>query len=249
MRPAEDMAPAPARARRRARTVRDVLAVTLTIGTGSLDAISFLALGSVFVSVMTGNLVLLGIAAGKGEGAVAWQVALAFAGYAAGVAIGTVIAGQPTDSQAAWPGRVNAALAAELVLLAGFIAGWELSQAMPSGVVRLALLTAASAAMGLQSAAVDRLAVPGFSSTYLTSTMIRAVAQLVRGRGDHLAVRLAALACAIGGAAGGALLLAQAPRLAPVIAVAILCAVLVTAVVLTRRGRLLTVSEQARGTG
>lgn len=103
---------------RRAAAVRDALAIALAVGTGSLDAISFLALGSVFVSVMTGDLVLLGIAARRGNAALSWHVALAFAGYAAGVSCGTLIAGQPADEQPAWPATVTRALLAELAVLA-----------------------------------------------------------------------------------------------------------------------------------
>jgi len=228
---------------RRAAAVRNILTVALAIGTGSLDAIGFLALGNVFVSVMTGNLVLLGVGLGTGRTALAWHVALAIAGYAAGVAGGTMIAGRPVDGQPAWPPRVCGALLAELAVLCGFTAGWEAGAARPSGGAQFALLGTASLAMGLQSSAVDRLAVPGFSSTYLTSTLIRAVAQLVLGRRDHLTAKLAALACAIAGALGGALLIARAPRLAPAIAGVIVAGVLSTAWWLSRSGGLLTAAE------
>jgi uncharacterized membrane protein YoaK (UPF0700 family) len=42
--------------------------VLLTFGTGVVDGSTFLSLGHVFASVMTGNLVLLGLAAGTGRG-------------------------------------------------------------------------------------------------------------------------------------------------------------------------------------
>jgi len=43
--------------------MRDSLVVLLTVTTGAVDAASFLALGHVFGSVITGNLVLRGVAA------------------------------------------------------------------------------------------------------------------------------------------------------------------------------------------
>ncbi|HEY5990219.1 MAG TPA: DUF1275 family protein, partial [Streptosporangiaceae bacterium] len=52
-------------------TARDTFVVLLTATTGAVDAASFLALGTVFSSVITGNLVLLGIAAGVGRSALA----------------------------------------------------------------------------------------------------------------------------------------------------------------------------------
>ena len=39
----------------------------LTFLTGCADAIGFLALGGAFASVMTGNMVLLGLSAGRGD--------------------------------------------------------------------------------------------------------------------------------------------------------------------------------------
>ena len=45
---------------------RDGLLVLLTLTTGAVDASSFLHLGNVFSSVITGNLVLLGLSAATG---------------------------------------------------------------------------------------------------------------------------------------------------------------------------------------
>src|SRR5258708_8118543 len=44
-----------------------VLAAVLTAGTGAADAISFLRLGNVFTSMMTGNLIQVGVAVGRGD--------------------------------------------------------------------------------------------------------------------------------------------------------------------------------------
>ena len=53
--------------------IRDVLLNALTVSSGSVDAISFLALGRVFSAFMTGNIAFLGLrVAGAGApGAVA----------------------------------------------------------------------------------------------------------------------------------------------------------------------------------
>jgi Protein of unknown function (DUF1275) len=48
-----------------------VLAVAITLGTGAMDVVSFTRLGGVFSSVMTGNLVLLGLAAARPSGELA----------------------------------------------------------------------------------------------------------------------------------------------------------------------------------
>src|SRR5258708_37831425 len=69
-------------------TAITVLAVVLTLGTGATDVASFTRLGGVFTSVMTGNLVLLGLAVGRLSGALALHALVTFAGYMAGVAAG-----------------------------------------------------------------------------------------------------------------------------------------------------------------
>jgi uncharacterized membrane protein YoaK (UPF0700 family) len=237
--------PAPTERSRRAAAARTVLTVALTAGSGSLDAVAFLALGKVFVSVITGNLVLFGIGLGQREHQLALRVAVAIVSYAVGATAGAVITGRARADQPVWPGRVTVALLAELALLAGFAGGWELAAARPAGGAQLALLAVAAAAMGLQSAAVHRLALPGFSSTYLTSTLIRAVTELVLGPRDHVAPKVAALTSVVAGALAGAVLITEAPRFAPVIAIAALAAVLVTTAILGRRGGLLTAPEPA----
>ena len=52
-------------------SARDLLVVLLTVTTGRVDATVFLHLGHVFASVITGTLVLLGVAAGTHDGALA----------------------------------------------------------------------------------------------------------------------------------------------------------------------------------
>src|SRR5260221_13070662 len=64
--------------------VRDLLLNALTISSGAVDAISFLALGKVFSAFMTGNIAFLGlrVAGASAPGAVAILVSLA--AFAAG---------------------------------------------------------------------------------------------------------------------------------------------------------------------
>jgi len=238
--------PVPTDRSRRAAATRTGLTVALAAGSGSLDAVAYLALGKVFVSVITGNLVLFGIGLGDhGQHQVAMRVAVAIVSYAIGATAGAAITGRAENDQPVWPGRVTTALLVELVLLGGFAVGWELSAARPAGTVRLILLAVAAAAMGLQSAAVNRLTLPGFSSTYLTSTLIRAVTELVLGPRDHIGAKVAALASVIAGALAGALLVTEAARFAPTIAIGLLAAVLVVALTLSRGAGLLTAPEPA----
>jgi uncharacterized membrane protein YoaK (UPF0700 family) len=148
---------------------RDVLVVILTLTTGALDAVTYLRLGKVFSSVITGNLALLGIAVGEHRGTLALNGGLALAGYAFGVLTGGIVAGTPQQGQPVWPVQVTATLAVELAVLVTFGAEWLAAGSHPAGPSRLALLMLAAVSMGMQSTAVRRLG--RMSTTYLTSTL------------------------------------------------------------------------------
>src|SRR5580658_4270646 len=72
--------------------VLTVIAVALTFASGAMDVASFTRLGTVFTSVMTGNIVLWGLAAARGSLTLANHTAVAIGGYIAGVAAGSRIA-------------------------------------------------------------------------------------------------------------------------------------------------------------
>jgi uncharacterized membrane protein YoaK (UPF0700 family) len=207
-----------------------VLAAALTVGAGAMDVASFTQLGGVFSSVMTGNLVLLGLAAAQLSGELAAHTALAFAGYVAGAALGTWIAGPPRAREHTWPVAVTQTLVVELAVMGVFSAGWVLTHAQPTGGPQLALLAVAALGMGLQSAAVRRLGTT-LSTTYLTGTLTGVVASIVLRRRsadiDHRGVAVL-VAVAVGAAAGGVLLLV-APAIFPVLPLATLSVVIATA--------------------
>jgi uncharacterized membrane protein YoaK (UPF0700 family) len=203
-----------------------LFAVALTAGTGAMDVACFVRLGNVFASVMTGNLVLLGLAAARLSGALAAHTLVAFAGFVTGVAAGSrlVPAGKVPEGNVHH--RVPAVLLVELVLLAGFTAGWELTGAAPHGGNQLVLVAVAAAAMGMQSAAARGLSAR-VSTTYLTSTLTTVVASLVHPGSRKVQWREATqlLALASGAAVGG-LVLATAPAVLPAIPLAALVLVI-----------------------
>jgi uncharacterized membrane protein YoaK (UPF0700 family) len=199
--------------------------VVLALTTGATDAITFLRLGSVFSSVITGNLALLGVAAGRQDPALAVSGGLALAGYGLGVILGAACAGRPAEGQPIWPGRVTITLAAEFVVLAGFSGGWWASGGHPAGAARLTLLVLAAGAMGMESSAVRRLG--QMSATYLTSTLTGVLEGLVRSRWPRDWPRSAGvLAAMVTGALLGALADTKYQVCAPAAVMAPLAAVL-----------------------
>lgn len=208
-------------------------AALLTLGTGGIDVVSFTRLGGVFTSVMTANIVLFGLSIAQRSGVLARHTALSVGCYVLGVAAAArAIALTPRHRLAAerdaWPPMVTVVFGAELLLLAGLAAGWELTGGHPPGGDQYLLQGIAAAAMGMQSAAVRALGAGNFSTTYLTGQLTGLVSTLVtpgkpRWPGWRQAGPLLAL---ISGALLAGLLIARAPRAIPVITFAPLAVVL-----------------------
>lgn len=220
------------------RDLSDSLLVLLAFGAGAVDGISFLGLGRVFTANMTGNLVLLGVAVGRGASSDVLRSGIAFATFAAGVFVATLIAARSTKRHP-WPTGVKVALAIEAVAQAALLAGWLASAGRP-GVTLKAVLTGASAlAMGLQSGSVVALGVAGISTTYVTGTLTGLIGELASARGsrrDWARRALVVVAILVGAACGGLLVL-DARRVAPALPLAVTLLVLATGLyVLPRAG-------------
>ena len=208
---------------------RDGLVVTLTLVTGAIDAIGLLRLGGVFTSVMTGNMVLLGIATANHDASIAIHTGVAFLAYVVGSFLGARVAGHAEPDEHLWPRPVVNALALELALLVAFGVWWEVVGAAPSTGVAYALLGLNAAALGVQSSAVLRFGLSGLSTTYLTGTLTQFIAGLTK-RGAPLQVRSALILLAlIGGAAAGATVAVHFPRFAPAVPITALGVVVVGA--------------------
>src|SRR3954469_3350369 len=95
------------RAHEAAHRLSITLAVVLTIGSGAMDAIGFSRLGDVFTSVMTGNMVLLGISAGNGDHELAFRIGIAFVAFAVGVIASGRITKRHLGETNLWPRGVT----------------------------------------------------------------------------------------------------------------------------------------------
>jgi uncharacterized membrane protein YoaK (UPF0700 family) len=196
-----------------------VALIALTASTASLDVTAFLRLGGVFASVMTSNLVFVGIAAVKTEAAFGTRCAVAILSYVVGVGIGSAIA-QPSGTENRLGTRpLSLLLTGELAILVGYTIWWMTAGGHPHGWTQLVLLGIIACAMGGQSAAARQLGNPDASTTYLTGTLTSLVSSLAAGRRpdpEAVAVILALLA----GAAAGVGLLEAAPDTVPLLALA-----------------------------
>jgi len=156
---------------------RESMLLVLTLAAASVDAISYLGLGHVFTAMMTGNTVLLGLALAQGEVLAAVRSILALIGFAIGAFVGAIIV-ERESYPPEWPAAVTAALAFETIILAIFAANFTLFDGIRGGMIYLLIILSALA-MGVQSAAVRRLGVPGIATTYITGTLTSLMVDLL----------------------------------------------------------------------
>src|SRR5262249_33886690 len=145
------------------------IVLLVTFAAGCVDAISYLAV-HVFTANMTGNAVLLGIYVGQGRGAAAVNSLIAMIVFIAGVVLGAVLAGEGGD-KAKTIASVRTEVIFETIILAVFAAAFLLPLPREARVVTLLVIISSALAMGLQSAAVRRLHLPGIATTYITGTI------------------------------------------------------------------------------
>jgi uncharacterized membrane protein YoaK (UPF0700 family) len=228
-----------------------LIAIALTFASGANDVASFTRLGDVFTSVMTGNIVLLGLSLAERSVSLASHTVVSIGGYIAGVAGGTwvshgfkVRSGRPADEEgdqarvSVLPGHLSWALFAELALLAGFTAGWEVTGSRPAGWAQFVLLAVLAAAMGVQSSAVNEMGLAAVSTTFLTGTLTGLVSSLVSPGQDtpHGLRRFGVLIGLAAGAGLCGLLLTTAAAAVPVLPLAALITALVLSAAPLRNG-------------
>jgi uncharacterized membrane protein YoaK (UPF0700 family) len=210
-------------------TVRDLRLIGLTLSSGAIDAISFVALGKVFTAFMTGNLVFLGLGVGDAGGPDLLRVLIALAAFAAGVYGATKIV-NGSSGPGTWSPGVAFALAGTVVLQAGFLALWVTVSGRPgteSGDVLIGLM---ALAMGLQSGAVASLAVKGVFTTAATATVIFIMRDLAAADSSarERARLTGVLLALVTGALAGGLLLVHARPYAPLLPLVVTGAVTFT---------------------
>jgi uncharacterized membrane protein YoaK (UPF0700 family) len=200
------------------------LLLLLTVLTGIVDAVAYLALGHVFVANMTGNVVFLGFAAAGADGLSVAGSLVAIACFLAGgaaVARLAVRLGDDRLRQLRTATAVQAVLCAAAIPVAA-VAGDDLGPG-----TRYALIVLLALAMGIQNVTARRLAVADLTTTVLTMTLtgIAADSWLGGGSGANTARRVLAVGAMVLGAIVGAVLLLQIAPVAPLAVAALLLAV------------------------
>src|SRR6266481_1833651 len=215
--------------------VRDLLLNALTVSSGAVDAISFLALGKVFSAFMTGNIAFLGLRVAGASAPGVVSILISIAAFAVGVYLSTRIV-KPSESSGMWSQRVTVALGVSLIAHAVFLDVWFATNGQPSIDVAHILLGLWGLAMGIQSAAVRRLHVEGVFTTAATATVIFLVGDVTKWSATVVERRRLAgvLISLFVGATAGGLLLVHAPILAPILPFLVTVAAVATAAIVLR---------------
>ncbi len=102
------------------------LLLVLAAIAGLVDAAGFVLFDNVFVANMTGNSVMLGIAAVTGRTDTTVRAVLALLGFLAGAAVGTLLTdrAQRQQTNESWPTSVTEADMVEAVLLTTAASAW-----------------------------------------------------------------------------------------------------------------------------
>jgi uncharacterized membrane protein YoaK (UPF0700 family) len=156
---------------------QDAILALLAAAAGTLDVLGFLRLGPALMSAMTGNAALFGLAIGQHQLVAALHSGAAFGGFVIGVATGALMLGDAADG---WSPRVTYVITIETAMLGVFSLLWLASGDQFQATVGYVLVLLASAGMGLQSAAVRQLKIPGVTTTFFTGTLTSVVISAVR---------------------------------------------------------------------
>lgn len=148
-----------------------------TWAAGSMDALGYLGLDHVFTANMTGNTVLLGLAAGRGELPAALRSIAALAGFVMGLALGAAVIQRQKPASNVRRAILGAVIV-ECGVVAAFTGLWHVPFRGTSPSAVQVLIVLAAAAMGIQSAIVRRLNLPGIATTYITGTITSCVSGL-----------------------------------------------------------------------
>ncbi len=174
----------------------------LTVATGVVDAVSYLALDHVFTGNMTGNVLFVGFGLAGSGSVPLLNNAIALAGFLAGAILaGRVVRGRTHVTRLPTAHLLLLASTAAATLILGLV--WLLL-GTPMGGWLLGLTAVLAASMGMQAVAARGAGITDVTTVVITSTLVNFAmdSPLAGGTGDKW-VRRAGAVVSMG--AGGAL--------------------------------------------
>lgn len=177
----------------------------LTVVSGVVDAVSFLALGHVFTANMTGNVALIGFGIAGAPGFSVAASACALGLFLVGAVVGGRISLRLPSERSLLLMVVVIELA--LTVVAAVIARSHHDN-IGSGWTRYTLIALLALGMGTRNSAVRKIGVPDMPTTVLTTTLTGFASEsfLAGGHNPNVVHRTTSVLCMFGGALVGAVL-------------------------------------------
>jgi len=159
-------------------TVRlDVVLLLLAAIGGSVDVMSYFQFHT-FTANMTGNTILLGISKGDGKLSSSMHSLTALMGFISGTFLGAFIV---EKKEARWTSYITLSLTIETIIIAAFSALSFFYTASESSYLIYLTIALSAIAMGMQSATIRYLKIPGIVTTFITGTITSIGMSVVQG--------------------------------------------------------------------
>lgn len=156
----------------------DIMLMLLASVAGCIDVMSYYRLGHVFTANMTGNTILLGLSIGEGKLSSSLHSLTALAGFFVGALLGAFIV---ENKKKSWPFYITLSLAIESCIIAALAIIWLLQKKPISEAMLYTSILLSAIAMGIQSAAIRHLHIPGVVTTFITGTLTSIGMSAVKG--------------------------------------------------------------------
>jgi len=164
-----------------------LLLLLLTLNAAWIDMLSYLSLGRVFASFMTGNLLFIGLGVAQGNSGLLIRALVAVLVFLVGVAFGSFCLGRAPQQQSgpAWHHTFVRYLLMEWLLLLVYAILWRVTSNLSQQAgAQILLLCLAALGMGIQGALVLAFKIPGVVADAVTATLIT-LGQRLAHRLDH----------------------------------------------------------------
>lgn len=150
----------------------------LAFASGCADVATYMQLGHVFASAVTGSTALLGLALSRGQWLAVAHAGSAVGGFTAGCFIAALIHGHRKQDEVR-AHDIYRLCFVEALILGGFVLAWqELPHPLPHlAVYGLIIISAAS--MGMQNVTARQIHVPSINTVVLNNTLTNVVVSLV----------------------------------------------------------------------
>src|SRR6266853_3735983 len=152
-----------------------LLILLLTLTAAWIDMLSYLSLGRVFASFMTGNFLFIGLGVAQGNSGLLLRALVAVLVFLVGVTFGSFCLGRAPQRQSgpAWHKTFARYLLIEWLLLLVYAIIWQVTSNLSQQAgVQILLLCLAALGMGMQGALVWAFKIPGVVADALTATLI-----------------------------------------------------------------------------